>query len=128
MAEAEFDTNQPSRDELMSMAEQAARSNQQQGARMMFRQVLAEDPDNERALLWMVKLASNPGERRKWLQRVLDVNPDNQQARQAFDKIQYRADASRNRLLFRLLAGAYVFVVLVVAVIMLISIGQPQPL
>jgi thioredoxin-like negative regulator of GroEL len=121
---AEIENTQPNRDELMAMAEQAARENNKQGARMMFRQVLAEDPDNERALLWMVKLAANPGERRKWLERVVAVNPDNAQAQQALQKIEYRSSSSRNRLLFRLLAGAYVVAVLVIAIFMLVSISQ----
>lgn len=125
---AAFDSNEPNRDELLAMAEQAARTDQKQGARMMFRQVLAEDANNERALLWMVKLSASKEERRKWLERVLEVNPENEQARQALEKIAYKSNAARNRLLFRLGAGAYVIVLLLVTLLMLLSISSQPPI
>ena len=71
----------PNREQLLQMAIASAKKGNADGARMMLRQILSEDRRNERALLWMAKVARNKKERLEWLERVLDVNPDNEQAR-----------------------------------------------
>lgn len=90
----------PNREELLRMAIQSARQGQKQGARMMLRQILEQDKRNERALLWMAKLADTPAERKTWLERVLTVNPENEAAQAALDKMSYGKAAKENRKLF----------------------------
>jgi len=103
----------PNREELLQMAIRAAKNGQKQGARVMLRKVLAEDKRNERAMIWMAKLTANPEKRRKWLDRVLKVNPDNMSAQQEMDRMVYDAAAERNRTLLRIGVGAWVLFVMV---------------
>lgn len=105
----------PNREELLGMAIQSARQGNKQGARVMLRQVLDEDPKNERAMLWMAKTANSQTERQQWLEHVLEVNPDNATARQALDQMTYSKEAAENRKLF-------VFGSAVVGGLMLISV------
>jgi lipopolysaccharide biosynthesis regulator YciM len=112
--------NQPNREQLLKMAIQAARNQQSDGARVMFSQVLKDDPRNERAMMWMAKLAGSQNERTKWLQRALKVNPKNTQAKAALNKIERRAASSDNQTL--LIAGA-VLSVLITIVIVVIVVG-----
>jgi hypothetical protein len=89
---------------------------------MMLRQVLEEDRRNERAMLWMARLAKGSKERRQWLERVLDVNPDNEQAQSQLRKMKYRSSAQQNRtlLLFGVVVG--VLVVLALAVFLILRL------
>lgn len=112
--------NQPNREELLNMAIRTAREGNRDSARVMLRQVLSEDRRNERAMLWMAQLASTQAERRKWLERVLDVNPENSKARAALNRMVYKSSARDNRtlLVFGMVAG----VLLVLLVVVLIAI------
>jgi len=87
----------PNREQLLNMAIQSAKQGNKQGARVMLRQVLEQDKKNERAMLWMAKTANSPTERKQWLQRVINVNPDNEIASRALEKMATRAEASENR-------------------------------
>jgi thioredoxin-like negative regulator of GroEL len=87
----------PNREQLLNMAIQSARQGNKQGARVMLRQVLDQDAKNERAMLWMAKTANSPTERKQWLERVIKVNPDNEVASKALEKMATRAEASENR-------------------------------
>jgi cytochrome c-type biogenesis protein CcmH/NrfG len=113
-------TNQPNREELLDMAENAARKGQKDGARVMFRQVLNQDKRNERAMMWLARLAKTQDERRQWLQRVLTVNPNNDAARAALEKIQYAQRASDNRTLvtFGVVAVALIAVTALIFIVL----------
>ncbi|MGB1286603.1 MAG: tetratricopeptide repeat protein [Aggregatilineales bacterium] len=106
----------PNREELYRMAVNSARSGQKQGARMMFQRILHEDPKNERVLLWLAKIAGSKSDRKKWLDQVLDANPNNATALEALDKMQHTDTASRNQGLFRLFVGGYAGLVIVGAI------------
>jgi thioredoxin-like negative regulator of GroEL len=87
----------PNREELMAMAVTTFKQGNRESARVMFRQVIQDDPRNERALLYMAKLANAPTERKLWLQKVLEVNPDNETAQAALGKLEASAEESENR-------------------------------
>jgi Tfp pilus assembly protein PilF len=108
----------PNREELLKMAIRTAQSGNNEAARVMFREVLKSDRRNERALMWMAKLAADKEERQQWLQRVLQVNPNNETARQTLYKMQYSRSARDNRVLlvFGVIAGVLVIVALIVVV------------
>ena len=114
---------QPNREQLLQMAINSAQAGNRDGARVMLRQVLSEDKRNERAMLWMANIARSKAERRQWLERVLDVNPDNNKARALLRKMEYQASAEQNRtlLIFGVVAGVLFVLLLVVVVIVLIS-------
>src|SRR5664279_448836 len=93
------DSQAPNREELLQMAISAARGGNKRPARLMFEQVLKQDKDNERAMMWLAKLAESNAERREWLTRVLNVNPNNDTARNALKKMAYKRSARDNRTL-----------------------------
>jgi hypothetical protein len=100
----------PNREELLQMAIGAAKAGNRESARVMFRKVLSDDRRNERAMIWMAKLAPTKAERRQWLQRVLAVNPDNDTAKETLRKMVYANKAKDNRVLiiFGVIAGVLV--------------------
>lgn len=99
-------------EELLQLAIRAARSGQKDGARVMFRQLIGRDRNNETALLWLAKLAQNQKERMQWLQRVLEVDPDNEMAQNAVHRMTYRKEAVENRTLLLFGAAAAVMIIL----------------
>jgi predicted nucleic acid-binding Zn ribbon protein len=102
------------------MGIRAAKAGNKEGARIAFEQILSQDRKNERAMMWMAKLADTTAERKKWLERVLNVNPDNETAREAMQKITYTRTAKENRtlLVFGVIAG----VLIVVAVVLVLFV------
>ena len=107
---------EPNREQLLQMAIASAKAGNADGARVMLRQILAEDRRNERALLWMAKIARTKKERTEWLERVLDANPDNEQARKQMRRMEYVSSAQQNRtlLIFGVVAGVLVVLGVVV--------------
>ncbi len=112
----------PNREELLQLAITAAKAGNKRPARLMFEQVLKQDKGNERAMMWMAKIADNKNERREWLQRVLSINPNNDSARDALKKMAYSRSAKDNRVLitFGVLAG----VLIVLAVVVVIALAS----
>jgi thioredoxin-like negative regulator of GroEL len=110
----------PNREELLQMAISAAKNGQEEGARMMFRQILDQDKRNERAMMWLAQLAENPAEREQWLKNALQVNPENVKARRILDQMQYKSAAGTNRVL--VIFGAVVAVLAVVLVVVLLLV------
>ncbi|HVU12277.1 MAG TPA: hypothetical protein VHD90_13420 [Phototrophicaceae bacterium] len=112
----EGDANAPNREELLKLAISAARAGNRSSARLMFEQVLKQDKNNERAMMWLAKIADNKTERKQWLQRVLNVNPNNDAARDALKSMAYKRSARDNRvlLIFGVLAGVLIVLAIVV--------------
>jgi Tfp pilus assembly protein PilF len=108
--------NQPNREELFRMAVNAAKQGNAEGARVMFNQILQEDKKHDRAMIWMAKLSRSKDERTRWLNRVLEIDPENEQAKSALAKMDYRERATQNRTLF-IVGGIAVFVVIVIFII-----------
>ena len=103
------------------MGIRAAKDGNNDGARIFFEQVLNQDKRNERAMMWMAKIATdNKAERKKWLEKTLEINPDNLQARDALKKMAYVRSATENRTLltFGMVAG----VLIVLALVMIIAV------
>ena len=106
----------PNREELLAMAIQSARQGNKQGARVMLRQVLAQDHKNERAMLWMAKTSNSVTERTQWLERVLEVNPENPTAQKVLSNMAHNKEAAESRKLFwfgGIVAGAVMLLSLV---------------
>src|SRR5262245_39978784 len=115
---------QPNREELLQMGIRAEKAGNKEGARIAFDQILSQDKRNERAMMWMAKIADTKVERKKWLDRVLSVNPDNEAARDALQKMAYTRSARENRILliFGVIAG--VLVVLAVVLILFLTMNH----
>ena len=110
----------PDKDQLYQMAVEAAKNNQKQPARMMFQQILQQDKQDTRAMLWLAKIAATPQERAKWLRRVLKLDPKNKTARKALSKLENLDNARRNKLLLRVGVAAYVLIVFFLSILMII--------
>ncbi len=52
-------------------------------ARRLFEQVLQADDENDRAWVWLSRVAHSPAEQKKLLERALRINPNNADARAA---------------------------------------------
>jgi lipopolysaccharide biosynthesis regulator YciM len=117
------DSNLPNREELLQLAITSAQQGNKDGARTLFERVLNEDKRNERALMWMAKLSETKSERVKWLNLVLKVNPDNEQAQSALKKMQYKSSAKENRtlLIFGMILGVLIILGVVIVLGILIS-------
>jgi hypothetical protein len=66
---------------------QAAQSGNKGIARHILEEVIKEAPENEAAWMWLASVVDTPDERRACLQRVLEINPDNERAQQALSKL-----------------------------------------
>lgn len=66
---------------------EAARRGDRINARRLLQQVLILDRDNEAALMWMASVVDTLAERRAFLERAIKVNPNNQRAREALERL-----------------------------------------
>lgn len=73
---------------LLKSGIEAARGGNKAVARKIFEQVLREDPQNELAWMWLATVLDNPTDRRRALERVISINPNNARAQQALSKLQ----------------------------------------
>jgi thioredoxin-like negative regulator of GroEL len=120
MSKQRESAQQPNREQLLQMAINTAKAGNKDGARVMLRQVLSEDKRNDRAMMWMAQIARNNKERRQWLVRVLDINPDNEQAKKQLKRMDYQTSAQQNRVL--LIFGVVVGVLFVLMIIVVIAV------
>jgi hypothetical protein len=65
----------------LSDAIAAVKAGRNQEARSILTAILANDPQNIPALLWMTPVAQTINERREYLRRVLVIDPDNAPAK-----------------------------------------------
>ena len=124
MSSSELDSQAPNREELLKMAINAAKGDNKRSARLMFEEVLKQDKNNERAMMWLAKIADSKAERKEWLKRVVSVNPNNETARESLKRMAYRRSATDNRVLltFGVLAG----VLIVLALVVVLALASPH--
>lgn len=72
---------------LLNQAIVAIRAGDLDGGRKLLESVLETDPKNENAWLWMSAAVSTDDERRHCLQQILNINPDNAQAKRGMEKL-----------------------------------------
>lgn len=107
----------PSASELLRLGIQAAKDGNREAAQMMLQQVIRKDRDNVRAMLWLAKIAPDLETRTSWLQRVLQIDPNNETAIKALTKQETRDVSKRNRLIFQLGIAAYLILLPIVALL-----------
>ncbi|MBI5930577.1 MAG: PD40 domain-containing protein [Chloroflexi bacterium] len=73
---------------LLKSGIDAAKNNNLIIARSIFQQVIDADPRNELAWMWLAQVSDNTEHRRQALEEVLSINPNNEKARLALDKLQ----------------------------------------
>src|SRR5258708_33254007 len=72
---------------LLNAGIQAAKNKRRAEARRLLEQVLEADDANETAWMWFATVVDSPREKRICLENVLDINPNNQRAREALEKL-----------------------------------------
>lgn len=73
---------------------EAARRGDKIAARRLLQQVLIADKNNEIALMWMASVSDTLDDRRAYLRRVLQINPNNPRAREALARLGETAPAA----------------------------------
>ncbi len=98
----------------MRLGARTARSGNKEGARVIFQQVLDTDKRNERAWLWLASLADNAIDRRRYLETVLKLDPENAIARRQLSEMDHMIQSTEGA---SMRFGVMIVVVLVVALI-----------
>ena len=80
---------------LLRTGIQTAQSGNKAIARRILEQVVAQDPQNELGWIWLASVVDAPSERRECLQKALAINPNNERAKQALDKLNQLREAGR---------------------------------
>ncbi|MFW6097213.1 MAG: hypothetical protein ACOC9Z_04020 [Chloroflexota bacterium] len=73
--------------EVLRDALEAAKSGNQDEARVMLAEYLRREPDNVPAWVLLSKLAKSPVQKAAFLRKVLDIDPDHAYARQALEEL-----------------------------------------
>ncbi len=81
--------------ELLQAGIRAARQGNRSAARRLLHEVVAQAPNNELAWIWLASVAENIGERREYLERVLKINPNNERAAQALERLERSGGIAR---------------------------------
>ena len=63
----------------------AIKAGHQHEGRIMLAEILAHDGNNVTALLWMTEVAATPEDVRRYLKRVLAIDPNNAAARRGLE-------------------------------------------
>lgn len=79
--------------ELLQTGIQAARRGNRVVARRILQQVIEQDANNELAWIWLASVAETTAQRRDYLERVLTINPNNERARQALERLRHTTPA-----------------------------------
>lgn len=120
---------------LLNEGIQAARAGDRRVARDVLEQVVEQDQGNEKAWFWLASVVDTDDERRMCLRTVLKINPNNDKARAALEKIEARLTAKssarpedeevapgvkRQPLRLLLIVGAALLIVVIAFVILLV--------
>ncbi len=114
----------PNIDDLMRLGVRSAKTGNRENARVIFRQVLENDKRNVAAWLWMAALAEDPIDRRRYLETVLTLDPENATAKKqlaAMDQAVSRSEGVSIRLGIMILAVLILAVALVGACVLIIT-------
>jgi len=65
----------------------AIKASDQVKARALLEEVIAQDPDNDRAWQWMAIVVETAEEQRQCLHRALSINPNNKVAQEALERM-----------------------------------------
>lgn len=121
---ASGESNVPNLEDLLRLGITTAKAGNKEGARVIFQQVIANDKRNERAWLWLASVEDSPIERRRILQTVLEMNPNNANAKKllaAMDNVVANSEKQSMMLGIRILIGLVVLIAIVAVVVLLIS-------
>ncbi len=114
------DPNTPNLEQLLQIGIQAARKGNKAGARVMLQQVIDADKTNERAWLWMAAIAETSDDRRRYLNAVLRLNPENPTALRELEKLNRKQVSSNTQVIRYGMMGLLALLVLVLIAVALL--------
>ena len=85
-------SQEPDIQQLMRDAITAAREGDKERARILFEEIVAQDPQNEKAWFWLASVAETDEERRVYLGNVVQINPNNERAQALLAKLEARQE------------------------------------
>lgn len=88
-------------DNLLNAGILAARAGNKAEARRLLEQVLEKEDTSERAWFALASVVDTPRERRICLENVIEINPNNQQARQALERLAQSMSADSSQVVSR---------------------------
>lgn len=112
----------PNLEDLLRLGIRTAKSGNKEGARVMFQQVLDIDKRNERAWLWLASVAETDIDRRRYLQTVLRINPNNANAKKHLASMDRAVDSAEQRSMRLGLTALAVIVLLIIFVVIMVII------
>ena len=110
----------PNNEELYTMALNAAKNKQFRPARMMLQQLISQDGKHTRAMMLMARL-SNKNQRRDWLEKVLTIDPNHDEASEQLEKLDLGDTAKRNVFMLKVGLSVGAVLVLLIALLAIIS-------
>jgi hypothetical protein len=116
--------NAPNLENLLQLGIARAKGGNRAGARVLLQQVLDADKQNDRAWLWMAYVTDKDVDRRRFLRTAIRLNPKNQAAKRALDRLDRAQNASKNRTMVygsMALAGLILFAALACVIALAIS-------
>ena len=120
MATGSGDPNTPNLEQLLQIGIQAARKGNKAGARVTLQQVIDADKTNERAWLWMAAIAETSEDRRRYLNAVLRLNPENPTALRELEKLNRKQVSSNTQVIRYGMMGLLALLVLVLIAVALL--------
>ncbi|MBN1679330.1 MAG: tetratricopeptide repeat protein [Anaerolineae bacterium] len=114
------DAASPNLEQLIQLGIQTAKQGNLQNARMIFQQVLDEDKKNERAWLLMARVAENRVDRQRYIQTVLNINPNNADAQRLWRAEQKKRQSSNSQVL--VYGGIALSIVLILIAVALLAL------
>ena len=111
-------------EQILQMGITAAKEGNAQGARIYFERVINQSPSDGRVWLWMASIATDEIERRRCLETVLKLDPNNEMARRYLTNIENRRSTGEGQTLrIGLIILAILVIVLVIgfAVVFIVS-------
>ncbi|MFO7323742.1 MAG: tetratricopeptide repeat protein [Chloroflexota bacterium] len=109
-----------------------ARLGNRKAARELFEKVVALDPKHEKGWLWLASVAGSDEDQKQYLQRVLELNPNNERAQRALEKLLAREKTTTaaqeeiapgvSRRSVAVVAGAAILAVIVVIVALIVLV------
>jgi hypothetical protein len=110
------ESKNPNLEDLLRLGARTAKAGNKENARVIFQKVLDADKRNERAWLWMAALSESSIERRRYLQTVLNINPDNAAAKKQLDALDKNVAKTESQ---SLRLGIFIVLILVIALVVL---------
>ncbi len=114
----------PNLEEMLQIAASTLKQGSREGATVLIQQVLEEDKRNDRAWVLLAAATTNPVDRRRYLRTALHINPNNQAAQRALQKMKKAQVSSENQALWYGSIGlAIVLVIAAIACVLVFIMG-----